>query len=159
MASQHEQVELFLSTIVKSVRDDIDYAYARQSDFNSIPDKSIVCCTLDPLNHLENPNTNFTTDYPVNMFFYMQDDKDGTEAEWQERLNKTAEIVEIFTRKLNRAIEDEDQTEGIRTDNTSMSPVQVSAAIRVLADCFTGWTVSFTLTIPDTFNYCAVYDS
>lgn len=159
MASLHESVEQFISDIVKTVRDDIGYHYARTADFNSIADKKKVCFTLDPLNHTEDPNANFTTTFPVKIFIYMFDAKDGTEKEYKIILNKTAEIKEKFTRKLTRLDNDEDITLDLATDKVSTGSFQSTAVIRVTSDCFTGWLLEFNLTIPDIFEYCSIYDS
>lgn len=159
MASLHESVEQFISDIVKTVRDDIGYYYARTSDFNSIPDKKKVCFTLDPLNNTEDPNASFTTTFPIKAFVYMLDKKDGSEKDYKDILNKTAEIKEKFTRKLHRLDTDEDITLDLSTDRVSTGAIQSTAAIRVTSDCFTGWILEFNLTVPDIFDYCSIYDS
>ncbi len=156
--SQHEKVETFISDTVMKVRDDIDYSYARQTAFNSQSDKGPVCVTLDPLRHVTDPQNNFLTNYSCNMFFYVHDKKDGTEKEYNDCLNQAAEIKEVFERLLNRAIEEEDQTKEIRTDNTVISTITWDPVIRATVDCLTGWIGSFTLGVPDTFNYCSVYE-
>lgn len=147
--------------MAESLRDDLLFFYGVTFNFNSEDDKPEVCITLDPLNNTEDPTANFTTTYPVRMFVYGQSNKGDREEQYIPVLDQTAYIAELFTRKLNRSIEDEDtsDTGEIVTDRIVIGPIQKNAAIMVLADCLTGWTISFNMQVPDTFDYCEHYDS
>jgi hypothetical protein len=159
--SQHQKVRLFLESVAESLRDDLLFFYGKTANFNSEQDKPDVCITLDPLNGTEDPTNNFVTTYPIRMFIYKQTTQDGREETYVPALDDTAYIAELFTRTLNRSIEEEDtsDTGEIITDRISIGPIQKNPAIQVLADCLTGWTLAFNMQVPDTFDYCAHYDS
>jgi hypothetical protein len=156
--SQHESVRLFLRDIVKSLRDDIQFSYSRQSDFNSSKDKNNVCVHLDPLSGTPQVvDTSIHTSYSVAMLFYKQGLKDDTEEQFVPMLDDTADVLEKFLRKLNRYGEDEDGE--INTDVIQIQSIRQEPAIKVLSDVFTGWILTFNLIVPDTFDYCTIYDS
>lgn len=158
--SQHESIRTLIEDVVRSLRDDITFSYSRQTDFNSLSNKNNVCVHLDPLRW--NPiivDNSIHKAWSVALLFYKQGKKDDTEKQFVPILDDTAELVERFFSKLNRFEEDEDATEPIRTDNTSISSPSAEPAIKVTADCLTGWIVTFTFTAPDTFEYCSIYDS
>jgi hypothetical protein len=156
--SQHESVRLFLRDIVKSLRDDIQFSYSRQSDFNSTKDKNNVCVHLDPLSGTPQiVDTSIHTNYSVAMLFYKQGQKDDTEEQFVPILDDTADVLEKFLRKLNRYGEDESGE--INTDVIQVQSIRQEPAIKVLADVFTGWILTFNLIVPDTFDYCTIYDS
>jgi hypothetical protein len=156
--SQHESVRLFLRDIVKSLRDDILFTYSRQSDFNSTKDKNNVCVHLDPLSGTPQiVDTSIHTNYSVAMLFYKQGDKADTEEQFVPILDDTAEILEKFLRKLNRY--DDEQDGEITSDLIQILNIRQEPAIKVLSDVFTGWILTFNLVVPDTFDYCSIYDS
>lgn len=156
--SQHESVRLFLRDIVKSLRDDIQFTYSRQTDFNSIADKNNVCVHLDPLSGTPQiVDTSINTNYSVAMLFYKQGEKGDTEEQFVPMLDDTAEILEKFLRKLNRYGDDEEGD--ITTDVIQILSIRQEPAIKVLVNVFTGWILTFNLVIPDTFDYCSLYDS
>lgn len=158
--TQHESVRTLINDVVKSLRDDITFSYSRQSDFNSLSDKNNICVHLDPLKW--NPlivDNSIHKVWSLGLFFYKQGDKDDTEVQFVPYLDETSDLVERFLVKLNRFEEYEDPTEPIRTDNIQLSSIQVEPAIKVTAASLTGWIVTLSLTAPDTFEYCSVYDS
>jgi hypothetical protein len=159
--SQHQKVRLFIKSVAESLRDDLLFFYGRTANFNSEHDKPDVCITLDPLNGIEDPTRNFVTNYPIRLFVYKQTERDDREEQYVPALDDTAYIAELFTRKLHRSIEEEDtsDTGEIVTDRIAIGPIQKNAAIQVLADCLTGWTLAFNMEVPDTFDYCEHYDS
>lgn len=145
--------------MAKSLRDDLLFFYGVTYNFNSEQDKPEVCITLDPLVNTEDPGGNFVTTYPIKMFVYGQSQPGDKEEQYIPVLDATAYLAELFTRKLNRSIEEEDTSDLgiIVTDRIVIGPIQKNPVIMVLADCLTGWTLSFNLQVPDTFDYCIEY--
>jgi hypothetical protein len=157
--SQHKSIRLFIRDTVKSLRDDITFSYARQSDFNALSDKTSVCVVLDPLKATRTyVDTALHSNYNIALFFFKQGEREDTEEQFALLLDDTYDIVDKFLAKLNRD-DSVDTTAEIHTDLLQFSPIQVEPAIKVLADVMTGWIVTFTLTVPDKFDYCSVYDS
>lgn len=146
--SQHESVRTLISDLVKELRDDITFSYSRQSDFNSLSDKNEVCVHLDPLKWTPLIiDTSIHKNWSVAMFFFKQGQRDDTEEQFVPMLDETADLVERFLALINN-----EQT-------YTISSISAEPAIKVTAEVLTGWIVTLTLTTPDTFDYCTVYDS
>jgi hypothetical protein len=156
----HQAVRTLISDTLKSIDDSILFAYARASDFNQIGIKDDKRVRLDPLRQsLEyNESFNLSKQYQVTMFFYKLDSLQAAEEETAKILDDTDLISDKFINKLNLFSFTEDSTDELSTQNTEISSIRKEPIIKVTADCVTGWGVSFNFTVPDTFNYCSLYE-
>jgi len=156
----HLAVRTLISDTLKSIDDSILFAYARASDFNQIGIKDDKRVRLDPLRQVleYNENYNLSKQYQVTMFFYKLDSLQAAEEETAKILDDTDLISDKFINKLNLYSFYEDSTDEVSTQNTEISSIRKEPIIKVTADCVTGWGVSFNFTVPDTFDYCSLYE-
>jgi len=157
----HLAVRTLISDVVKSIDDSVLFAYARASDFNSLGIKDDKRVRLDPLRQsleFNDGSYNLSKTYTVGMVFYCLDDLQGAEEETANILDKTDELSDKFINKLNLFSFYEDTTDEISTQNIEITGIRKEPAIKVTSDCVTGWVVQFNLTVPDTFDYCSLYE-
>lgn len=161
----HQAIRTLIEDTVKSIDRDILFGYARKSDFNSIGTKADVRVQLDPLKEttdfIEN-SLSFTKTYTVALVFSKKDDLQGAEEETAKILDETDDLSDQLIVKLNRFVLDNDQTE-IVNDEVDSNTIELSSItkepiIKVMVDCITGWLLQFKITVPNTFDYCSVYE-
>ncbi len=156
-------IRQLISDTVKEVGDILSFSYARESDFDAIRGKKFPAALLLPLNYStdRNGNSDRVLKYNVTVLFYDLDKKGGTEKDSQKILEKLDPIVDSFQAKLNLkslTVED-DNTDDMTTDKVEISNESVRERIRFTADIVTGWEYSFTLSVPDTADYCNIYSN
>lgn len=156
----HKAVRQLIEEVSQSLADNIVFVYARETDFNSITNKK------DPLVRLELLKSNpyfieekmtLNAYYPIEMMFYQLDDMQGAEEETLKVLDDCDKLVQEFLRKLNRLDFNEDTTVSISTYTVTISNIQCQPFIKQTVDCLTGFVVSFTMEVPDDFDYCSIY--
>lgn len=158
----HKAVRDFISDKAKALGDNIKFGYGKASDFNQIKDKKYPYVWLDPLSSSVNPDENFVETYNINLVFYKFDAPDSTQDEYKLILDQCDKLVQEFLRRIDEDL-DEDITEQSLTErfysqNIGISGITKTPVIKVTADCLTGFTLNLSLTVPDTFNYCSIYD-
>lgn len=164
--SDHEAVRNFLRDTALSIRDDISFYYARESDFNpaiSIKGKTGPKVLLLPLKHNDEgaeDSLSLNRNYQVTMLFYDNDSMQGAQEETAAILDKTDILLRGFQAKLNlKSMDSEEEADVLLgTDTVTVSNQSVTERIKFTADNVTGWEYEFTLTVPDQFDYCALYD-
>lgn len=156
----HQAVRTLISDTLKSIDDSVLFAYARASDFNSMGIKDDKRVRLDPLRQsLEySENYNLSKQYQVVIIFYKLDSIQGAEEETATILDQMDLLSDKFLNKLNLFEFNEDSTDEISTQNTEITSIRKEPIIKVTADCVSGWVVSFNFTVPDTFDYCSLYE-
>jgi|SRR5688572_2910315 len=158
----HAAVRAFIGDTAKAVKDTIQFGYGRTEEFNSKADNSRECIWLDPLifaaafTNLGTNNLSIT--WNVAMFFYKFDSIGSIETEYSKILDETNQTLLKFVSLLNYN-PGESTTDSIRTDNVLLSNFRGEPVIKVTKDYMTGWTLTFQITVPDTFDYCSIYDS
>jgi len=155
----HQAVRDFLRDSVLNIRDDITFSYARETDFNTLPNKAFPAVLLKPL-RFEPERNAYTVNrrYKVTMIFYMLDSMQGQEFETQDILDKTDVLLGQFLAKLNLKNFTEDPEETLNTDTIEIENEGVTERIKMTVDNMTGWEYSFDLLVPDQFSYCKIYD-
>lgn len=145
----HKSIRLLIEDTAKSLATDIQFTYARTSDFNIMRDKKYPFITLDPL-----PATPQFTETGVTyikawnciMAFYQLDNADSIGDEYALILDQMSDYVDKFVNKLNLYSQ---QSDTIIIQGASQQPF-----IKATADILTGYILTFTLLAQDDFDYC-----
>lgn len=146
----HKSVRLLIESTAKSLADDIQFTYAKTSDFNQITDKKYPFITLDPLNATPQFTENGVTyikQWACNMAFYQMDKSDSTGDEYALILDEMSNYVDKFINKLNLYSN--------QADTIVIEGVNQQSFIKATADVLTGYLLTFTLLAQDDFDYCA----
>lgn len=146
----HKSIRLLIEDTAKSLADDIQFTYARTSDFNVISDKSYPFITLDPLNATPQFTDNGVTyikEWSCNMAFYQLDKAGSTGEQYALILDEMGDYVDKFVNKLNLY--------SIQADTIVIQGVSQTAFIKATADILTGYILTFTLLAQDDFDFCA----
>jgi len=157
----HLAVRILIEDTIKAIDDSVLFAYARASDFNSLGIKEDKRVRLDPLRQTLDfgPDSyNLTKQYQIGMVFYKLDSMEGAEQDTALILDEMDSLSDSFINKLNIFSFTEDTTDQLSTQNTEITSIRKDPVIKVTTDCCTGFIVQFNFTVPDTFNYCALYD-
>lgn len=147
----HKSIRLLIQDTAKSLADNIQFTYARTSDFNVIRDKKYPFITLDPITATPQFATdgvlNYMKAWTCSMAFYQLDKEGSTGDEYALILDEMDGYVDKFINKLNRFTYDSDK---LLIQNVNQQPF-----VKATADILTGYLLTFTLLVEDTFDYCA----
>lgn len=158
----HHSVRTLLKDTVRSVSNDLEFHYGRPSDINMAPNKSLTRVETYLLEgrpaYQVNSSSNYAKTWNITMLFYKKDSTDSTEEEYCNILDDVDEIVDKFINKLNRAEESGADDQLLSTDSITLSGFQQIPVIKDTTDIVTGWSLSFQMIVPDTFDYCSIYD-
>lgn len=150
----HKGIRLLIEETAKSLGDDIQFTYARPSDFNILRDKRYPFISLDPLSstptYAVDNVSNYTKTWQCTMAFYQLDRADSTQDEYAKILDFTDDLVDKFINKLNFYTQESD---GIVLTGISQQPF-----IKVMADFLTGHILTFSIQTEDSFEYCELND-
>jgi len=153
----HKGVRTLIEDVSKSLGDDIQFTYARPSDFNNLRDKRYPFIALDPLFSVPaftvNNAANYVKRWSVAMAFYQIDDESSDQTQYAKILDEMDTFVDKFINKLNLWTLEKPDLDEIEIVITGISQ---QPFIKATADILTGYTLSFTLETPDTFNYCDI---
>lgn len=146
----HKSIRLLIEDTAKSLADNIQFTYARTSDFNVMRDKKYPFITLDPL-----PATPQFTDNGITyikswnciMAFYQLDKADSIGDQYALILDEMSNYVDKFINKLNLY--------SMQSDTIVIQGASQQPFIKATADILTGYIVTFTLLAQDDFDYCA----
>lgn len=157
----YEAVRVLIEDTVKSIDDSIMFAHARASDFNSIGTSKDKRVHLDPMKPLTQPGSSersATKTFSISMVFYKLDELQGSEEETTKILDEMDVLSDTFIHKLNMftLAYESDEVSSSSTEIVNMQPK--NPVIKVTKDCCTGFVLSFSLIVPDTFDYCSLYD-
>lgn len=148
----HRAIRTFIEDTAKSLATNIQFTYARTSDFNIIKDKKYPYIVLDPLSaspaFAVDGVSNYMKSWSCNMAFYQLDSTGSTADEYKLILDQMDEYVDKFINKLNR--------NSYLSDSVIIEGVSQTPFIKTTADVLTGFLLSFTLVASDTFDYCSV---
>jgi hypothetical protein len=142
----HKGIRLLIEKTAKSLGDDIQFTYARTSDFNILRDKRYPFISLDPLTaaptYAVDDVQNYVKTWNVNMAFYELDNEGSTQEQYSLLLDASDTLVDNFINKLNR-------DNSIVITNINQTPF-----IKATADILTGYLLTFQVQALDNFNYC-----
>lgn len=149
----HRGVRLMIEEAAKGLRDDLQFTYARTSDFNVMRDKKYPFVTLDPMT--SNPQyatdgvTNYMKAWNCQLAFYMLDSTGSDQDEYATILDQTDDLVDRFINSLNFNTQRYD----FLIQNINQTPF-----VKATSDILTGHILTFTLFVQDNFDYCSVYE-
>ena len=148
----HRSVRMFIEDTAKSLRDDVQFTYARTSDFNVMRDKKYPFISLDPLSSIpqytDNGVNNYMKAWNCSMAFYELDKEGSTQDEYALILDEIDGLVDDFINKLNTYSYDSDK---VLIQNINQTPF-----VKATADILTGYLLTFVLLAQDDFDYCSV---
>lgn len=154
----HKAVSGLIKDTVESLQDNIQFFYGRASDFNQV-DKNIISVALDPLTASATFSNNNVQDYSktwaVQMAFWKIDTEDSIETQYQLILDETDSLVDRFINKLNNYAIESELSYDLNGELLVISGISQQPFIKATASVLTGWTVTFNIQVPDTFDYCA----
>jgi hypothetical protein len=148
----HRSVRLFIENTAKSLADNINFTYARTSDFNVIRDKKFPYIVLDPLTatpaYSVDGVSNYSKAWTCNMAFYQLDTSGSTGEQYAKILDDMDLLVDRFINKLN--------TYSTLSDSVLIESISQQPFIKATADILTGYFLTFTLVVADDFEYCDI---
>lgn len=147
----HKSIRLLIEDASKSLADDIQFTYARTSDFNLMRDKKYPFITLDPLQSspqyaTDNNTHNYMKSWACTMAFYQLDKEGSDQDEYALILDQMDSYVDKFMNKLNFFTH--------KSDHLLLQGISQQPFVKATADVLTGYIVTFTLIAEDDFDYC-----
>jgi len=159
----HKAVRTLIEDVARSLGDKVQFGYGRLSDFNAIKDKKYPYAWLDPLEiqpAFTEDRYNYTKDFSISISF-MTLEKDGEasiEKDYSLNMDDMSDLADQFINKLNASdTHAEDNTIALATQKLTISGMRLLPYIKRFSDVVTGYTLTFTLNTPDTFDYCSIY--
>lgn len=153
----HKGIRLLIEDTAKRLGDDIQFTYAKQSDFNILRDKRYPFISLDPLvasaGFAVNNTSNYTKVWSVSMAFYELDSVSSTQDEYAIILDEVDNLVDRFITKINEYGGTENNNV-FNEDNIIIQSISQQPFVKAMADVLTGYLVSFQIVVPDNWNYC-----
>lgn len=148
----HESIRRLIEDTAKSLADNIQFYYARESDFNQIREKKSFSIVLDPLRAVPgysvDNHRNYTKAWVVEMTFYRLDKESSTGDEYAKILDEADTFVDNFINKLNFY--------SAQASEITLSNFRQDPFIKVLADILTGYILTFQIEVMDNFEYCEI---
>lgn len=146
----HKGIRSLIEITAKSLGDNIEFTYARKSDFNVLRDKKYPFIALDPLVSVatfsDNNTFNYSKTWTANMAFYDLDVESSDGDQYREILDRMDDLIDKFITKLNFTSQDVD---GIIITSINQQPF-----VKATADILTGFFLSFNIQVPDNWDYC-----
>lgn len=145
----HKGIRLLIEETAKSLGDDIQFTYARTSDFNQIRDKRYPFISLSLLNasasYTVNNVSNYMKVWSISMAFYELDKAASIETEYALLLDSSDVLVDTFLQKLNFYSQN---------DTIIIQAINQTAFVKATADILTGQLLTFQIVAPDNWDYC-----
>lgn len=146
----HKSIRLLIEDTAKSLADDIQFIYARTSDFDVLRDKKYPFVTLDLLTatpqYTVNGVSNYMKAWVCNMAFYQLDLEASTPEEYTIILDSMDDYVDKFINKLNFFSQ--------QRDAIVIQSISQRAFTKATADILTGHLLTFTILAEEDFDYC-----
>lgn len=143
----HKGIRLLIEDTARSLGDDIQFTYGRDSDFNILRDKRYPFIQLDLLNSAAsfsvNNVSNYSKGWNVFLLFHQLDNEASDQDEYKIILDDMDHLLDKFVQQLNKH------------DDIIIQGINQQPFIKATADTLTGWTLSFQLIINDNWDYCA----
>lgn len=146
----HKSIRLLFEDTAKSLRDDLQYNYARTSDFNVLRDKKYPFVNCDHMTAQPefsvNGVSNLSKAWTGNMAFYQLDKEESTPEEQAAILDEMDGLVDKFMIKINFF--------SFKADKIIVRFGQQQPFIKATADILTGYLLPVTVIPEDDFDYC-----
>jgi hypothetical protein len=148
----HKGIRELIKDVAESLGDDIQFTYARTSDFNKMRDKRYPFITLDPLiansSYAVDDTSNYSKVWSIAMGFYQMDQVASNQDEYSKILDFTDDLVDKFINKLNFY--------NLKADSIIITSINQTPFVKATADILTGHLLTFSLEELDNFNYCGL---
>lgn len=148
----HLGIRKLIEDTAKSLGDDIQFTYARTSDFNVMRNKRYPFITLDPLSaapaYAVDNISNYVKVWTANMAFYELDKSASTQEEYSKILDDMDTFVDNFINKLNFY--------SLKNDSILITGINQTPFIKTTADVLSGYLLTFNVQVLDDFNYCGL---
>lgn len=148
----HKSVVQLLQDTALSLGDDIQFSYARPSDFNQLRDKRYPFISVSPLiaavEYADNNVSNYSKTWSVSIAFYQLDQEASTQDEYRKILDDTDVMLDQYVNKLNFY--------SLKSDLIVIRNITQNPFIKAMADILTGHILTFNLLTVDDFNYCGL---
>lgn len=147
-------IDLF-KTVARSISDRVSVFYGVLSDFEAKQDKEYPYIIIDPLAPTV-LNNGAGIEYPIGLSVVDKDDPSGNEEETSEVWNRMQHLANQFYWKLERFSEnpDLDLTQDIVLSDAQCTKIRKAPG----SDVVSGVVVRFTMTVPNNFDYCDLYE-
>lgn len=149
----HKGIRLLIEDTATKLGNDIQFTYARKSDFNVMSGKRYPFIVLDPLSsapqYAVNNTSNYTKTWNCSMAFYQIDSEASIANEYAIILDEVDFLVDSFIQKLNFFTQIDTLEDTIVITSINQSPF-----IKATADILTGFLLTFQILVPDDWNYC-----
>jgi hypothetical protein len=146
----HKGIRLLIENTAKSLGDDIQFTYGRDSDFNVMRDKRYPFIQLDLLNNTAGYTVdgvfNYNRIWNITMLFHELDKESSDQSQYQLILDDMDVLSEAFIHQLNNFTQ--------QSDDIVLSAINKQPFIKTTADVLTGWLLTFTIQTPDDWDYC-----
>lgn len=143
----HKGIRLLIEDTARSLGDDIQFTYGRDSDFNLLRDKRYPFIQLDLLNSAAsfsvNNVSNYSKGWNVFLLFHQVDNEASDQDDYKIILDEMDHYLDKFVQQLNKH------------DDIIIQGINQQPFIKATSDILTGWTLSFQLIINDNWDYCA----
>lgn len=149
----HKGIRLLIKDTAESLGDDIEFMYARTSDFDqAASSKRYPFINLDPLSAIPEYTINGVSNYMkrwlCSMAFYGKDQADSVPEQYEKILDDTDALVDNFLNKLNFY--------SLQSDSIIISNVNQQPFVKATAAILTGFILTFQVQQSDQFNYCGL---
>jgi hypothetical protein len=145
----HKGIRLLIEKTAKSLGDDIQFTYARASDFNQLRNKRYPFISLGLLSanssYSVNNVQNYIKTWSCLMSFFELDKAASDENEIATILDSTDILVDTFINRLNFNVTDY---------NVIITGINQTPFVKETADILTGQILSFQILAPDNWDYC-----
>jgi len=152
----HKGIRLLIEDVAKSLGDDIQFTYARTSDFNNLRDKRYPFISLDPLTSVPfyaiDNTRNYMKRWAAQMAFYQLDNESSDQTQYAKILDEMDTYVDNFLNTLNM------KATGlcVDSDDILITNMGQQSFIKTTADTLTGWILTLQIEVSDQFNYCEI---
>lgn len=147
----HKGIRLLIEKTAKSLGDDIQFTYARASDFNQLRNKRYPFISLGLLtansSYTVNNVQNYTKVWSCLMSFFELDKAASDENEIAAILDSTDVLVDTFINRLNFYTQSQE-------GDIIITAINQTPFVKETADILTGQILSFNIQVPDNWDYC-----
>lgn len=147
----HKGIRLLIEKTAKSLGDDIQFTYARASDFNQLRNKRYPFISLGLLtansSYTVNNVQNYTKVWSCLMSFFQEDKAASIETDIALILDETDVLVDTFINRLNFYTQSQE-------GDIIITAINQTPFVKETADSLTGQLLSFNIQVPDNWNYC-----
>lgn len=155
----HKGIRLLIEDAAKSLGDNIQFTYARASDFNVMRDKVYPFIQCDPLqataSFTVNNVSNYMKSWNAIIAFYELDEMASDQDQYKLILDRMNDLCDRFIHVLNL------YSQGAPTISDDIILTNISQGQFVKygkggADIVSGCVLNITITVSDQFNYCGL---